>query len=143
MGKFSFLTAIFLLVFGLSYAQHNQDHSGHDHSGHDHSGHDHSGHDHSGHDHSGHDHSGHDHGKKEKKVLKRNSKKLQQQRAGNSHEGHDHAGHDHTHGANHTNACGIAHEDPTTFNAAKVAFHHISDQNIYSIGPWHFPLPCI
>jgi F-type H+-transporting ATPase subunit a len=143
MGKFSFLTAIFLLVFGLTYAQH------------DHSGHDHSGHDHSGHDHSGHDHSGHNHGKKEKKVLKRNSKKLQEQRkanaragqghdhAGHDHAGHDHAGHDHGHGAGHANACGIVFEDPTTFNAAKVAFHHISDQNIYSIGPWHFPLPCI
>ena len=141
MGKFSFLTAIFLLVFGLTFAQQNHDHSGHDHSGHDHSGHDHSGHDHSGHDHSGHDHSKHT--KKNPKVVK--SKKLQNnQRAGNSHAGHDHAGHDHDdHGHGHTNACGIPMEDHTTFNAGKIAFHHISDQNIYSIGPWHFPLPCI
>ena len=29
------------------------------------------------------------------------------------------------------------------FNPGAVAFHHISDQNIYSIGPWHFPLPVI
>ena len=112
MGKFSFLTAVFLFVFTLSFAQHN--HKGHDHSKHDHSGHDHKGHDHSGHDHKGHDHSG-----------------------------HDHAHGDHAHGGAHVNACGIAGEDPRVFNAGKVAFHHISDQNIYSIGPWHFPLPCI
>ena len=112
--------------------------------------HDHDGHDHSGHDHSGHDHSGHDHGKKEKKALKRNSKQLQQQRNANSRagQGHgdhahqDHAGHGHGH-VHGPNECGMAAEDPTTFDAAKVAFHHISDQNIYSIGPWHFPLPCI
>jgi F-type H+-transporting ATPase subunit a len=24
-----------------------------------------------------------------------------------------------------------------------IAFHHISDANVYSIGPWSFPLPCI
>ena len=121
MGKFSFLTAIFLLVFSLTYAQHNHDH-----------------------DHSGHDHSGHDHGKKERKVLKRNSKKLQEQRAaqsGHNHAGHDHTGHDHGHG--HTNACGLAGDDHSTFNPGKVAFHHISDQNIFSIGPFSLPLPCI
>lgn len=28
------------------------------------------------------------------------------------------------------------------FNPGETAFHHISDQNIYSIGPFHFPLPC-
>ena len=139
MGKFSFFTAVFLFVFTLSFAQHNHD-------GHNHDGHDHSGHDHSGHNHDGHDHSGHNHGKKERKVLQRTSKKLQQQRqnqSGLNHDSHDHGngGADHAHGQ--TNACGMAHEDPTTFNAAKVAFHHISDQNIYSIGPWHFPLPCI
>ncbi len=151
MGKFSFLTAIFLLVFGLSYAQ--TDHSGHDHSGHDHSGHDHSGHDHSGHDHG-------DHAKDQPATIKKKTnpnvnrtKRKQNNRAGNSHDhsGHDHgshAGHDHAHGDHghsgaHVNACGIAGEDPSVFNAGKVAFHHISDQNIYSIGPWHLPLPCI
>jgi len=146
MGKYSFLTVIFLFVFGLTIAQHNHDHSGHDHSGHDHSGHDHSGHDHSGHDHSGHNHNKHT--KKNPKVAK--SKKLQNnQRAGNSHAGHDHgshAGHDHAHddhGHGHTNACGMEMDDHSTFNAGKVAFHHISDQNIYNIGPWHIPLPCI
>lgn len=28
------------------------------------------------------------------------------------------------------------------FDPGQTAFHHISDQNIYSIGPIHFPLPC-
>jgi F-type H+-transporting ATPase subunit a len=39
-------------------------------------------------------------------------------------------------------ACGGGHE-AHEFNPGATAFHHISDQNIYSIGPWHFPLPCI
>ena len=130
MSKFSLFTAAFLFVFTLSFAQHNHD------------GHNHDGHDHSGHDHSGHNHDGHDHGKKERKVLKRTSKKTQGQR--NSQGAHDHD-HNHAHDANHphTNACGIPLDDHHTFNAGKIAFHHISDQNIYSIGPWHFPLPCI
>ncbi|MBI1224610.1 MAG: F0F1 ATP synthase subunit A [Bacteroidetes bacterium] len=28
------------------------------------------------------------------------------------------------------------------FDPGATAFHHIADQNIYSIGPWNFPLPC-
>ncbi|MEO1261677.1 MAG: F0F1 ATP synthase subunit A [Bacteroidota bacterium] len=36
--------------------------------------------------------------------------------------------------------CGDAHEGE--FNPGATAFHHISDQNIYNIGPWSFPLPC-
>lgn len=28
------------------------------------------------------------------------------------------------------------------FNPGATAFHHISDQNIYNIGPWSLPLPC-
>jgi F-type H+-transporting ATPase subunit a len=32
-----------------------------------------------------------------------------------------------------------AHE----FNPKATAFHHISDLNVYSLGPWNFPLPCI
>lgn len=43
------------------------------------------------------------------------------------HEGHDH---------------GIGHTDGE-FKADETAFHHISDLNVYSIGPWNFPLPCI
>jgi len=65
------------------------------------------------------------------------------------HEGHDHSGHDHSdhaHGTeaddhSHTNDCGYVHED--VFEPGKVAFHHISDQNVYSIGPINIPLPCI
>ncbi len=29
------------------------------------------------------------------------------------------------------------------FDPAEVAFHHISNHNTYSIGPWNLPLPCI
>lgn len=83
------------------------------------------------HDHSGHDHHGHDHG----------------------HNHSDHAGHDHAAHAGHGNqdgahiesigSCRIPHEDKTVFNPGKTAFHHISDQNVYSIGPWQLPLPVI
>lgn len=34
-------------------------------------------------------------------------------------------------------------EDQHEFKADETAFHHISDLNVYSIGPWNFPLPCI
>ncbi len=37
--------------------------------------------------------------------------------------------------------CEQHEEEP--FNPGATAFHHISDQNIYNIGPFHFPLPCI
>lgn len=64
------------------------------------------------------------------------------------HNDHEHATEEHTtqstheeHGSDaHANACG--HVEADVFDPGKVAFHHISDQNIYSIGPWHFPLPC-
>ncbi|HFC00513.1 MAG TPA: ATP synthase F0 subunit A [Phaeodactylibacter sp.] len=29
------------------------------------------------------------------------------------------------------------------FDVEATAFHHIADANVYSIGPWSFPLPCI
>ncbi|MEE9373590.1 MAG: F0F1 ATP synthase subunit A [Saprospiraceae bacterium] len=29
------------------------------------------------------------------------------------------------------------------FDPGNTAFHHIGDANVYSIGPWQFPLPCI
>ena len=76
------------------------------------------GHDHSGHDHN-HDHSGHNHS--------------------NDHN-HDDHGHDH-HGD--VGACQIPHKDPNVFEPGKTAFHHIADQNVYSIGPLQIPLPCI
>lgn len=83
------------------------------------------------HDHDGHDHSGHNHD--------HSSDSHDQDTA--DHSGHDHSaeGHD-DHG--HTNACGIA-LDHGPYNPGAAAFHHISDQNIYNIGPWHFPLPCL
>ncbi len=71
-------------------------------------------HDHAGHDHTGHDHSGHDHA------------------------GHDHgtakAGADDSH-----EGCGHAHGGE--FDVAATAMHHISDANVYSIGPLQIPLP--
>ena len=40
----------------------------------------------------------------------------------------------------HANECGYVHAD--IFDPGKTAFHHISDQNVYSIGPLQIPLPC-
>ena len=63
------------------------------------------------------------------------------------HDDHEHDDHmeqtEHAddHGNGHGNECGHSEED--VFNPQKVAFHHISDQNIYSIGPFSIPLPCI
>lgn len=39
----------------------------------------------------------------------------------------------------HTTGEGEGHHE---FDPAATAFHHISDQNIYSIGPFNIPLPC-
>ncbi|MBX2816064.1 MAG: hypothetical protein KTR24_08700, partial [Saprospiraceae bacterium] len=40
--------------------------------------------------------------------------------------------------------CDGAHADHHgEFDPGKTAFHHISDANVYSIGPWNIPLPCI
>lgn len=78
---------------------------------HNHDGHDHSGHDHSGHDHSGHDHAGHNHGT---------------------------AGQDHASSEGH-GGCGHGHHGE--FDVAETAMHHISDANVYSIGPLQIPLP--
>ena len=122
------LCCIFCLsVFAL--AQHD----GHNHDGHNHAKETHAA-DHQGHNHDGHDHTGHNHGSHEGHNH-------------GSHAGHNHgshAGHDHgTHstGEGHgTNACG--HAGHHEFNPGETAFHHISDQNIYSIGPFSFPLPC-
>lgn len=84
-------------------------------------------HDHDGHDHSGHNHDHGDHNHDHETA---------------SHDGHAHGddGHHGDHG--HTNACGIEMKKGK-YNPREAAFHHISDQNIYNIGPWHFPLPCI
>jgi F-type H+-transporting ATPase subunit a len=51
---------------------------------------------------------------------------------------------DHAHGtddAEHEEGCGVhAHHE---FDPGQTAFHHISDANVYSIGPFNLPLPCI
>ncbi|MEO6189405.1 MAG: F0F1 ATP synthase subunit A [Saprospiraceae bacterium] len=38
---------------------------------------------------------------------------------------------------------GAKTEQHGKFDPKETAFHHISDLNVYSIGPWNFPLPCI
>ncbi len=77
-------------------------------------------HDHN-HDHSGQDHSTHDHDKK-------------------GHKG-DHA--KDGHGGHHAKViCGIKKEHKF-FVPGETAFHHVADANVYSIGPWSIPLPCI
>ncbi len=38
-------------------------------------------------------------------------------------------------------SCDMDHEH--TFDAGSTALHHIADANVYSIGPFNFPLPCI
>ena len=116
--KISLSFILFLFSVLLAFAQQNKGHEGHNHAKGDHSGHNHAKGDHSGHNHAKGDHSGHNH-------------------ATGDHSGHAHGSHD-----GHANACGYTY-DNSVFNPGKVAFHHISDQNIYSIGPWHFPLPCI
>ncbi|MBK8956446.1 MAG: F0F1 ATP synthase subunit A [Saprospiraceae bacterium] len=69
-----------------------------------------------------------------------------------SHEGHDHNAPGHSHSqeipANTTAvnpAADHGHEEHEghSFDPKGTAFHHISDLNVYSIGPWNLPLPCI
>ncbi len=36
-----------------------------------------------------------------------------------------------------------SHDSHHAFDPAESAFHHISNHNVYSIGPWNIPLPCI
>ena len=59
-------------------------------------------------------------------------------------------GHDQTqeahdpHASEHaTSGCGEMHHEMTEYNPGAVAFHHIADQHIYTIGPVQLPLPCI
>lgn len=62
---------------------------------------------------------------------------------GHNHEGHDHEGHDHPKNAPlNIEATHESHEEQK-FDPKTTAFHHISDLNVYSIGPWNFPLPSI
>ncbi len=60
-----------------------------------------------------------------------------------AHDGHDHDGHNH--GEVHAieeghHECGAHHGE---FDPGQTAMHHIADANVYTIGPWSFPLPCI
>jgi len=41
----------------------------------------------------------------------------------------------------HESGCG--HPAEEEFNPGATAFHHISDQNVYNIGPFTLPLPCM
>ena len=57
--------------------------------------------------------------------------------------------HNHDHNSGHASGQdandgqdGCPHLEEGPFNPGATAFHHISDQNIYNIGPWSFPLPC-
>jgi len=54
-------------------------------------------------------------------------------------------GHDEHSGEDPLSLCHEAHTDHHggEYDAKNTAFHHISDQNVYSIGPWMLPLPCI
>ena len=57
---------------------------------------------------------------------------------------HANIGHDEHSDTSHTHACHF-HEDviEEEYDATSTAFHHISDANVYSIGSFNFPLPCI
>lgn len=72
--------------------------------------------------------------------------------AGDQHD-HDHA-HDHSaheaeaHDGSHSDEHALSCEHASfhhhgEFDAGATAFHHISDANVYSIGPLQIPLPCI
>lgn len=49
---------------------------------------------------------------------------------------------DHSHNDSHSEQAHETHSEHE-FKADETAFHHISDLNVYNIGPWNFPLPCI
>jgi F-type H+-transporting ATPase subunit a len=58
--------------------------------------------------------------------------------------GQEHNGHNHTHDSANTETCGQNdHAHDHTFDAGSTALHHIADANVYSIGPFNIPLPCI
>ena len=56
---------------------------------------------------------------------------------------HDDHAHSEGHDTGHEGGCGIEHHEGTDYNPGSIAFHHISDQNIFTIGPWAIDLPCI
>lgn len=68
------------------------------------------------------------------------------------HDGHqdhgDHAAHGSQNAVHETASAGKAENHDAghaehKFDPKATAFHHISDLNVYSIGPWNLPLPCI
>ena len=64
---------------------------------------------------------------------------------------HDHASHDQTgddhdhadHAGDDHDSHGCGHHGHGEFDPGATAFHHIGDANVYSIGPWQIPLPCM
>lgn len=66
-------------------------------------------------------------------------------------QGHDHDGDGHDDHATHDDHSNDAHAEDdhgscgmhlsSEYDAGATAFHHIADQNVYSIGPWHVNLP--
>ena len=54
---------------------------------------------------------------------------------------HDHA-HAGDHHGDHELSCAHAGGHHGEFDPGATAFHHIADANVYSIGPFQFPLPC-
>ncbi|HFA49765.1 MAG TPA: ATP synthase F0 subunit A [Bacteroidetes bacterium] len=58
----------------------------------------------------------------------------------------DHQGHGHDEqqdAATTHDEGGCGHVEEGEFDPGATAFHHISDQNVYNIGPFTLPLPCI
>ncbi len=164
MRKLGFIFLFVSMACFISAQQHStkrtstqstqQNHQGHNHDHGDHSGHNHAKGDHSGHNHAKGDHSGHNHAKGNHSGHNHaHGDHSGHNHAHGDHSGHNHAkgGHDgHAHGDDshgghaHQNACGhMVHDHSAEFNPGAVAFHHISDQNVYSIGPIQIPLPCI
>ena len=100
----------------------------------------------------GHSHEGHDHGTEGHSHGTQTTKQKTEAHQGHSHDGHSHdshEGHDHAKGDHagdhgHGPSCANAgHGHHGEFDPAATAFHHISDANVYSIGPWQIPLPCM
>ncbi len=57
---------------------------------------------------------------------------------GDGHQDGDH------HGGDHHDVCAFEHKiTAENLNVQEIAFHHIADANVYSIGPLQLPLPCI
>lgn len=117
MRKLLVFKFLVLFIFCSAGALMAQGHEGHDHGSHDGHNHGTENHDsHAGHNHDS--HAGHNHGA----------------------DAHEADSHGDDHGGHHSEViCGetVDHE----FNVGEVALHHIADANVYSIGPWHIPLP--